>query len=345
MIVLAARILLAAVFAVAAAGKLRRRAETEATMADFGVGGQLRRPLAIALPLVELAIAAALLPAASAPWAGVAATLLLAAFTIAVARVLRRGDQVRCNCFGALGSSPISGLTLARNVGLLVLAGLVAGAGWSDSGPSAVAWIGDLGATAAVAILAGLALVAAALNFAFSWQLMRQNGRLLERLESLGDAAPPAAAAEPAPQLGEPMPAFELPDLDGRKVALGDLLEDERGLLLFFTDAGCSACDPLLPEIGRRQLDPEADPRPVVISHGNADAARAKAAEHGFDLVLRQEGFDLARSIGVTGMPGAIVIDREGRIAGEPALGTEQVSALLAATAPPLRLTRVEAGR
>lgn len=74
MIVLVARIVLAAVFAVAGLGKLVRGSDNEATMAEFGVSDGLRRPLALALPLAELAIAVALLPAATAPWAGVAAS-------------------------------------------------------------------------------------------------------------------------------------------------------------------------------------------------------------------------------------------------------------------------------
>ncbi|HEX2707627.1 MAG TPA: MauE/DoxX family redox-associated membrane protein, partial [Solirubrobacterales bacterium] len=126
MIVLVARIVLAAVFAVAGVGKLVRGSGTEATMAEFGVSDGLRRPLALALPLAELAIAVALLPAATAPWAGVAAVLVLIAFTTAVARVLARGEEVDCNCFGSLGPSLITGWTLSRNGALLVLAAVVA---------------------------------------------------------------------------------------------------------------------------------------------------------------------------------------------------------------------------
>lgn len=271
--------------------------------------------------------------------------LVLIAFTTAVARVLARGEEVDCNCFGSLGPSLITGWTLARNGALLVLAAVVATVGWSDPGPGALTWVGALDATAAIGIIAGLALLAAAVNFAFCWQLMRQNGRLVAELSALGVTPGAAAPATrpPAVGLGELMPAFELPDLTGRSVELDDLLDDGRGLLLFFSDPGCSACDPLMPEIGRRQRDPEADPRPVVISLGDADANRPKAAEHGLDLVLLQEDFELARLVGVSGMPGAVVLDREGRLASESALGTEQVSNLLDDIAAPLQLTKVGA--
>jgi uncharacterized membrane protein YphA (DoxX/SURF4 family) len=124
--ILPARILLAAVFAVAAAGKLIDPEGTRATLAEFGVPESLHRTLAIALPLTELAIAVALLPSATAAWAGVAAALLLAAFTAEVTRVLARGKAVDCNCFGSLGPSRITGWTAARNAGLFLLAAAVA---------------------------------------------------------------------------------------------------------------------------------------------------------------------------------------------------------------------------
>jgi peroxiredoxin len=353
-ILVLSRLLLAAVFAIAAVAKLGRRAETESTLGAFGVGLGSRRPLAIALPLVELTIAAALLPAASAPYAGVAAFGLLAVFTVAVARVLRRGEQVDCNCFGSLGASRISGWTLARNLALLIPAGIVAVAGWSDPGPSAIAWIGDLGATALLAALGGAALIVAILAFAFAWQLMRQNGRLLERLDALdggaadGSVVPSLAPAQPQ-VVGKPAPFFVLPDLDGRPVGLADLLAEDRELLLFFSDPGCHACNPVLPAVGRRQREPGEGPLPVVMSLGDTEVNRVKAAEHGLGLVLLQEDFELARALGISGMPGAVLIGRDGRIAAEPAQGSDQVAALLAglgpvaeaAPIPSLELTRV----
>jgi peroxiredoxin len=336
-ILVLARLLLAAVFVTAALAKLGRRAETESTLEAFGVGFAWRRPIATALPPVELAVAVALLPAASAPYAGVAAFLLLAAFSLAVARTLRRGEQVDCNCFGSLGPSEVSGWTLARNLALLVPAALVATVGWSDPGPSAVAWIGDLSANAALAILGGAALVVAALAFGLAWEVMRQNGRLLSRLDALEGGSGPGAPRSSHPSqpihAGKPAPFFTLPDLDGRQVGLADLLAEGRELLLFFTDPGCHACNPVLPEVGRRQRDPGEGPLPVVMSLGDADVNRVKAAEHGLGLVLLQEDFDLARALGVNGMPGAVLIDRDGRIAAEPVEGTDPVAKLLATSA------------
>jgi hypothetical protein len=328
MILLALRLVLAAVFVVAAAGKLLGRTRTIDTLAEFGVPARLRGPAAIALPLAELAIAVALLPASTAAWAALAATLLLAAFTAAVVRVLARGEEVDCNCFGSIGSSRITGRTAARNALLLAVAAVVAVAGQSDPGPSAVAWVGDLDTAEAAAIGAGAAIVLATLNFAFSWQLMRQNGRLLSELEALKERS--GGAAPTGPQPGDLAPEFDLSALGGGRLSLEQLLSAGRGLAILVTDPGCAACDPLLPEVGRLQSDPEAPLPLVLISRGDLADNQAKAAEHGLEPVLIEGEFEVSRSLGINGAPGLTLLDREGRFIDKPAMGAERVGQALA---------------
>jgi uncharacterized membrane protein YphA (DoxX/SURF4 family) len=330
LILLVARLLLAAVFAVAAAGKLVSPSRTVETLEEFGVPASLRGPVAIALPLAELAIAVGLLPAATAAWAALAGALLLAAFTAAVARTLTQGREVDCNCFGSLGPSRISRWTLARNVVLLALAVGIAVAAQGDPGTSAVAWIGDLD-TAALALLAGgVAIALAALNLAFFWQLMRQNGRLLNQLEALEAGGGGTAAAPTGPQPGDLAPAFALPALGGGGLSLEGLLLPGRGLVVVVTDPGCGACDPLLPEIGRLQGDPETPVPLVMITRGEVDANLAKAREHGLEPVLVEEEYEVSRALGINGAPGAIRLDAEGRYLAKPSMGTERVGILLA---------------
>ena len=335
LLTLLVRLALAAVFALAAVTKLGRREETESTLAAFGIPAGLRRPVAVALPLAELAVAVALLPAASAPYAAVAAVLMLAAFTLAVGRVLIRGDQVECNCFGSLGSDEVSRSTLVRDLALLVPAAFLATVTWGDPGPGALGWIGDLDASAAAAILGGLALAVAVLSFGFCLELMRQNGRLLARLDAIegtgGSAAEGTPVAASTRYIGTLVPTFGLPDLSGREVGLDGLLAEDRELLFVFSDPGCHACNPVLPEVGRLQRESADGPLPIVMSLGDPEMNRVKAAEHGLERVLIQPDFDLARLLGVNGMPGAVLVDREGRVAAEPVQGTDGVADLLAA--------------
>lgn len=84
-------------------------------------------PLARVLPGVEIGLGALLVAGIGRPWTAVAALVLLAGFTVAVAVRLARRDPVPCACFGSAGSAvPVSGRTIARNLTLIGLAALAA---------------------------------------------------------------------------------------------------------------------------------------------------------------------------------------------------------------------------
>jgi peroxiredoxin len=290
---LAARLLLAAVFASAAVSKLVDPRATATALAEFRVPRPLVRVGTRALPLVELAIAIALIPMATATWAAVVAAVLLAAFSSGVAGVLTRGERVDCNCFGAIGLGPVSRWTLLRDFVLLGLAAFVAIAGPGDTGATPLAWIGPF----AVAAIAGVLF----------W------------------SRPPERAASRAPD-------FDLPALDGERVTLAELLAEGRGLMIVFGEPSCAECERSLAAVGRLQRDHRGDPPVIVVSRGDLDANRAKASEHGLVTVLLEDEFKLARSLGITGMPGAATLDADGRIAQAPALGARAVDELLGAS-------------
>ena len=137
---------------------------------------------------------------------------------------------------------------------------------------------------------------------------------------------------EEGASLGDPAPPFELPALGGGTVSLEWLLGPGRGATIVFSDAACSACDPLLPTVGRIGRDEAADPL-VMIVNGDGEAARTKAAEHGIDPVLFQDDFGLARSYGVPGIPAVIRLAPDGSIAGR-GVGAVESAALLAELDP-----------
>jgi uncharacterized membrane protein YphA (DoxX/SURF4 family) len=178
--IVVARLLLATLFAVAGAAKLADRRGTRQVLRDFGVPGRFGASLALLLPLAELGLAAALVPDTSARLAAAAAAALLALFMLAIANVLRQGRELDCNCFGRLHSSHAGWKALARNALLAVLALLVAVTGPGD-GLSLLHGVEPspttLGVFAAVLVDAFLAWL--------GWQLVRQNGRLLERVRTL----------------------------------------------------------------------------------------------------------------------------------------------------------------
>jgi hypothetical protein len=159
---LAGRLLLAAVFAVASLAKLSDRTGWRQGVSDFGIPSRFVAPVALLVPLAEFATAAALLPTASARWGALGAVALLGALSFAVAVQLARGQRPECHCFGRLHSAPVGRSTLVRNGALAAVAGGVAWRGWDDAGRGVTDGLGGLsvpswlGASTAVLVLAGL---------------------------------------------------------------------------------------------------------------------------------------------------------------------------------------------
>ena len=118
-----ARVALGLVFTAAALGKLADRQGVVAAASGLGVPAGLAQPVAVALPVVELAVAGSMLwrPAVG---AGAAATLfLLVLFTCLIVLNLRRGRRPPCHCFGRVGDedAPIGAGTVVRNLVLMAL--------------------------------------------------------------------------------------------------------------------------------------------------------------------------------------------------------------------------------
>jgi uncharacterized membrane protein YphA (DoxX/SURF4 family) len=124
--VLVSRLLLAAVLTVAGLAKLVDRAGSRRALAEFGIPATLVSPLAILLPLAELVVAVALIPAATVWWGALGALGLLVVFTLGIGINLAQGRRPDCHCFGQLHSEPVGWPTLARNGLLLAVAGFVA---------------------------------------------------------------------------------------------------------------------------------------------------------------------------------------------------------------------------
>lgn len=185
-----------------------------------------------------------------------------------------------------------------------------------------------IGTTAAV-ILPWLIVI---VGIGLAWRLLRQNGAIMLRvaslesdLDELDDAVrelmppPPSEGLTP----GMPAPAFELPDLDGRRVSL-EQFRGRRVLLVFFSP-DCGFCRALTPSLS--QLDAgEAAPAPLLISMGEAEANRALLGEHGIGIpALLQQGGEVAAAYKAAGTPMACLVDEQGRIASALVVGAEDI--------------------
>jgi peroxiredoxin len=210
--------------------------------------------------------------------------------------------------------------------------------------------------------------IAAAVGCAWlCWQLLRQNGRMLLRLEELEKRLDQLEAGEPQEGAGLPLgspaptnqeereranrfrnrslarskikrdglkagttaPDFRLPRLDGRgELSLAELRG--RRVVIIFSSPRCAPCDQLAPKLERFHLDqPELDL--VMISQGEPGENRAKVKEHGLTfLVVLQPGWAISRLYATFATPAAYLLDPNGAIAHDVAIGAEPILNLLA---------------
>lgn len=182
-----ARMLLAAVFGAAGIGKLLDPGGTPRAVRAFGVADRYAPAVAVLLGAAELAVAGGLLLNATAWWAAAGAIALLTLFSLAVVRLMRRGQAPGCRCFGRWHSAPVGRATLVRNALFAAVAIVVL-----VRGPGAPAQLS--GTAVAIGAAVGAVLLA-------SWlivELLGRNGRLLARIDELEQAFS-AAGLEPPP--------------------------------------------------------------------------------------------------------------------------------------------------
>lgn len=337
-LVLIARLLLAATFAVAGIAKLADPAGSRQSMIDFGVPEFLARPLAWFLPAAELACAVALIPVASAWWGAVGVLAMLLLFIAGIGISMARGRRPDCHCFGQLHSSPVGWKTLARNAVLSGMAAFVVWQGPENSGPSAVSWVGGLSAwefvTMAVAALAAFEL----------WLLvdvMRQNGRLLLRMEAVEASLRVGAETKASPKglpVASPAPAFSLEAMHGGSVTLDMLRDGGKPIVLVFTSSSCPPCDALLPELARWQKEHAERLSIVPICRGSVEVNREKMARHKMRNVLVQSDGEPAGAYQAQVTPSAVLV-REGQISSPLAVGVDDIRGLVARALlpPPLK--------
>lgn len=339
--------LLALVFALAGAAKLVDRSGSREAIVDFGLPARLATSLGILLPLCELAVAAALIPISTAWWGALGALALLLAFVAGIGLNLARGRKPDCHCFGQLHSAPAGWRTLARNGALAAVASLLVWRGWEGYvSPGVIGWILALSSARLLGLAGGLLVLGLlAAQWWFLLHLLRQNGRLLVRLEALessiaassGIPSQNGAPDQPAEGLpvGAQAPTFGLESLYGETLTLEALLSSDKPVMLLFTDPDCGPCDALLPEIGRWQEEHAEKFVVSLVSRGDPEENRAKMAEHGLRHVLLQKDWELSEAYQVEGTPSAVLVGYDGKIGSSVAGGAEAIRSLIAHLAKP----------
>src|SRR5918995_2497533 len=216
--------------------------------------------------------------------------------------------------------------------------------------PASTAWWGALGALALLSVFVvgitynlarGLVLFLLAGQWWFVVHLLRQNGRLLVRLEAVeatlaegGRVVAPSVNGTPVDQaeglpVGSVAPEFGLSGLHGETLTLEALRSSGKPMMALFTDPGCGPCNAMLPEVGRWQQEHANKLTLALISRGEVEENKIKAQEHGLTNVLVQKDWEVSESYEVRGTPSAVLISPDGKIASPVAGGEEGIRSLL----------------
>ncbi len=155
----------------------------------------------------------------------------------------------------------------------------------------------------------------------------------------IAQAAAPLGAAELKPWAGNPLPAFDLKDIGGRKHSLADY----RGkvVLVNFWATWCEPCRNEMPAI--EKLKERFAGRPFVVLAVNVDEPEARIRKFlslmplSFPILL-DHGSALTKAWGVRVLPASFVVGRDGRIyygaVGELDWNAHEIAARLAELLP-----------
>jgi peroxiredoxin len=171
-------------------------------------------------------------------------------------------------------------------------------------------------------------------------------------LHLLGVAAKNGSAAhhhEPDPSLarskinrnglkaGAAAPDFRLPRVDGGELSLADFRGQR--VLLVFSDPNCGPCDELAPGLQQVHVQ-RADLQVLMISRRDTEATRAKAARLGLSFpIVMQKQWEISLLYGKFATPIAYLIDEQGVLLSDVAVGVEPILALAGQGARSLALT------
>jgi uncharacterized membrane protein YphA (DoxX/SURF4 family) len=312
-----ARLLLAAIFLVAAIAKGLDQSGTRATLVSFGVRGRVATFAAL-LPAAELACAVALVLTPTAKAGAVGAALLLAIFTIAVIGALRRGEAPDCHCFGQASSSPVDRTTVTRNVVLLAVAVAAVAA---DTVPIPV-WLGERTTPELVAYAS------------VWWAALATSGFLLERRETakldleVERFRVMLAAGLPT---GTPLPNPPLEQVSGTVTPLHQAAGEDHAIL-FFLGRGCPACHDLMPAVSRWRDALPSELRFVFIGLGTRDEIENLQADFGLEGMLAMDAADANKTFGVVVTPTAIPVAPGLQVGGPGAEGSSAIESAVRQT-------------
>ena len=129
------------------------------------------------------------------------------------------------------------------------------------------------------------------------YQLVRQNGRILLRLEAIEKQFARRTETKPREtgglRLGAVAPDFELPDLAGAHRKLSEFRGKD--VLVIFFNPQCGFCTKMVGDLAALPVDGIDHAVPIVVTTGEAEENRKLIEQYGIRcVVLRQEQMEVA---------------------------------------------------
>ncbi len=125
--------------------------------------------------------------------------------------------------------------------------------------------------------------------------------------------------------IGSEMPEFEVSDLKDNKVSNADL--KGRNTLVMYWSMGCGHCRAMMPElIAWENAKSDSDPKLIVFSQGSVSDHEPLTIN---SPVLIEEGSKTAETLGMPGTPAAILVNEDGKIVSQVAVGAANIWALV----------------
>lgn len=331
-LLLAIRLILFAVFALAGVGKLLDLKGAEKAVKDFGTPEEFAKPFAIAIPFAEIVFAFCFLfPSTS--WTGaIGGLVLLMSFSIGMIWQMAKGNAPDCHCFGQLHSEPVSRRTLVRNIIFSGLALFLAARGRDGQGPALAGGTSD--SMQLILIFSVLVLMAAALFYLK--RVLDNQGQILKRLDVLEvmsrEGVPVDRRDAGHPQDGLPIgarfPDFELNDASGREVSLDSVRSNGLPSIFVFVSPTCEPCKALVPDLERWDAELGSRVNLVLMSSGPAEANADKFGVFSPDVVL-QKNREVAEAAQARWTPTALFVRADGTVGSHIAAGDVAIRELI----------------
>jgi methylamine dehydrogenase accessory protein MauD len=112
--------------------------------------------------------------------------------------------------------------------------------------------------------------------------------------------------------VGEPAPAMEVADLEGRTHQLGSARPDGRSTLLLFVSPSCPVCKSLLPAVKSSRKDERAWMDVILASDGDAGEQREFVRAQGLGGIPYVVSASLGLAYQVSRLPFAALLDERG---------------------------------